>query len=41
LTHLSTAESQIVVDPGLVQWFVVIEHADDLLADIQQSLEKA
>jgi len=41
MTHLSTADSQIAVDPGLVRLSVGIEHVDDLLADIQQALEKA
>ena len=41
MTHLSTAGSQIAVDPGLVRLSVGIEHVDDLLADLQQALEKA
>ena len=41
MTHLSTADSQIAVDPGLVRLSVGIEHVDDLLADIGQALEKA
>jgi len=41
MTHLSTTGSQIAVDPGLVRLSVGIEHVDDLLADIQQALEKA
>ena len=41
MTHLSTSDSQIEVDPGLVRLSVGIEHVDDLLADIQQALEKA
>ncbi len=39
MTHLSTAGSQIAVDPGLVRLSVGIEHVDDLLADLQQALE--
>jgi cystathionine beta-lyase/cystathionine gamma-synthase len=41
MTHLSTANSQIAVDPGLVRLSVGVEHVDDLLADIQQALEEA
>ena len=41
MTHLSTAGSQIAVDPGLVRLSVGIEHVDDLLEDIRQALEKA
>ena len=41
MTHLSTAGSQIAVDPGLVRLSVGLEHVDDLLADIQQALEEA
>jgi len=41
MTHLSTADSQIAVDPGLVRLSVGLEHVDDLLADIQQALEQA
>ena len=40
MTHLSTAGSQIAVDPGLVRLSVGIEHVDDLLADLQQALDK-
>lgn len=40
MTHLSTAGSQIAVDPGLVRLSVGLEHVDDLLADLQQALEK-
>ncbi|MBI1854841.1 MAG: PLP-dependent transferase, partial [Chloroflexi bacterium] len=31
----------IAVDPGLVRLSVGIEHKDDLLADIEQALDKA
>jgi cystathionine beta-lyase/cystathionine gamma-synthase len=41
MTHLSTADSQIAVDPGLVRLSVGVEHIEDLLADIQQALDKA
>jgi len=41
MTHLSTADSQIAVDPGLVRLSVGIEHKDDLLEDLQQALERA
>jgi cystathionine gamma-synthase len=41
MTHLSTAGSQIAVDPGLVRLSVGLEHVDDLLVDIQQALEQA
>ncbi len=41
MTHLSTADSHIAVDPGLVRLSVGVEHVDDLLADLQQALEKA
>jgi cystathionine gamma-synthase len=40
MTHLSTAGSQIAVDPGLVRLSVGLEHIDDLLAYLQQALEK-
>jgi cystathionine gamma-synthase len=41
MTHLSTAGSQLAVDPGLVRLSVGIEHVDDLLVDLQQALEGA
>ncbi|MGB7874481.1 MAG: cystathionine gamma-synthase [Anaerolineales bacterium] len=41
MTHLSTAGSQIAVDPGLVRLSVGIEHVDDLLEDIESALSKA
>jgi cystathionine beta-lyase/cystathionine gamma-synthase len=41
MTHLSTAGSQLAVDPGLVRLSVGIENKEDLFADIQQALEKA
>lgn len=41
MTHLSTAGSQIEVDPGLIRLSVGIEHKDDLLKDIDQALARA
>ena len=41
MTHLSTAGSQIAVDPGLVRLSVGVEHADDLVADILGALNRA
>jgi cystathionine gamma-synthase len=41
MTHLSTAGSQIAVDPGLVRLSVGIENKDDLLKDVEQALDKA
>lgn len=41
MTHLSTADSSIAVDPGLVRLSVGIEHRDDLLEDLDQALNKA
>jgi len=40
MTHLSTAGSQLEVDPGLVRLSVGIEHKDDLLADLEQALRQ-
>ena len=39
MTHASTADSDIAVDPGLVRLSVGIEHVDDLIADLRQALE--
>ncbi len=41
MTHLSTQGSPLEVDPGLVRLSVGIENADDLLADLDQALDKA
>ncbi|MBN2503226.1 MAG: cystathionine gamma-synthase [Anaerolineales bacterium] len=41
MTHLSVAESDLAVDPGLVRLSVGIEHVDDLIADLEQALDKA
>jgi cystathionine beta-lyase/cystathionine gamma-synthase len=39
MTHASTADSEIAVDPGLVRLSVGIEHSADLIADLWQALE--
>ncbi len=41
MTHLSTAGSQIAVDPGLIRLSVGLENKDDLRRDLEQALEKA
>jgi cystathionine beta-lyase/cystathionine gamma-synthase len=41
MTHLSVAGSDLAVDPSLVRLSVGVEHVDDLLADLEQSLKKA
>jgi cystathionine gamma-synthase len=41
MTHASAADSPLAVDPALVRISVGIEHADDLLADLQQGLDAA
>jgi cystathionine beta-lyase/cystathionine gamma-synthase len=41
MTHLSTAGSKLEVDAGLVRLSVGLENVDDLLADLEQALEKA
>jgi cystathionine gamma-synthase len=38
MTHLSTAGSEIAVDPGLVRLSVGIEHVDDLQRDLAEAL---
>jgi cystathionine gamma-synthase len=38
MTHASTANSPIAVDPSLVRLSVGLENADDLLADLSQAL---
>jgi cystathionine gamma-synthase len=40
MTHLSTSDSPIAVDPGLVRLSVGIEHQDDLIADLDQALKQ-
>jgi cystathionine beta-lyase/cystathionine gamma-synthase len=41
MTHLSTAGSPLEVSPSLIRLSVGIEHVDDLIADLEQALEKA
>lgn len=41
MTHLSTADSELAVDPGLIRLSVGIENMADLLEDLDQALEKA
>ena len=41
MTHLSTRESPLAVDPGLIRLSVGIENSADLLKDLQQALELA
>lgn len=41
MTHLSTADSSIAVDPGLIRLSVGIENKEDLLSDLQQALDQA
>lgn len=38
MTHASTADSEIAVDPGLVRLSVGIEYVEDLLDDLRQAL---
>lgn len=38
MTHASTADSDLAVDPGLIRLSVGVEHIDDLIADLQQAL---
>lgn len=40
MTHASVADSPLAVDPGLVRLSVGIENATDLIADLQQALNK-
>lgn len=39
MTHASTADSEIAVDPALVRLSVGIEYVDDLLNDLRQALQ--
>lgn len=41
MTHLSTSQSALAVDPGLVRLSVGIENPGDLLDDLRQALELA
>lgn len=38
MTHMSTADSPLAVDAGLVRLSVGVEHIDDLLGDLEQAL---
>lgn len=38
MTHASTAQSPLAVDPGLVRLSVGIEHVEDLLEDLERAL---
>ena len=40
MTHASVADSPLAIDSGLVRLSVGIEHPDDLIADLQQALER-
>lgn len=40
MTHASTAESELAVDPGLVRLSVGVEHVDDLIEDLRNALTK-
>ena len=41
MTHLSTADSKIAVDPGLVRLSVGLENREDLLGDLENALARA
>ncbi len=41
MTHLSTANSQLAIDPGLVRLSVGLENAHDLRADLESALAQA
>ncbi|MCH7664014.1 MAG: cystathionine gamma-synthase [Chloroflexi bacterium] len=41
MTHLSVAESELAVDSALIRLSVGLEHADDLIADLEQALDSA
>ncbi len=38
MTHASTAQSPLAVDPGLVRLSVGLEHVDDLREDLREAL---
>lgn len=40
MTHASTADSPLAVDPGLIRLSVGLEHAEDLRDDLEMALEK-
>jgi cystathionine beta-lyase/cystathionine gamma-synthase len=39
MTHASTADSPLAVNPGLVRLSVGLEHIDDLIADLENALD--
>jgi cystathionine gamma-synthase len=39
MTHASVADSPLAVDPALIRLSVGIEHVDDLVADLQRTLD--
>ena len=39
MTHVSTSESSIAVDPGLIRLSVGIEAVDDLIEDLEQAFK--
>lgn len=41
MTHMSTSDSALAVDPGLVRLSVGVENAVDLSEDLRQALEAA
>jgi cystathionine gamma-synthase len=41
MTHASTVDSPLAVDPALVRISVGIEHVDDLLVDLAQALDRS
>jgi cystathionine beta-lyase/cystathionine gamma-synthase len=41
MTHASTANSPLAVDPALIRLSVGIEHVDDLIADLRQALDSS
>jgi cystathionine beta-lyase/cystathionine gamma-synthase len=41
MTHASTADSPLAIDPGLVRISVGLEHIDDLTADLETALAQA
>ncbi len=41
MTHLSTADSPLAVDPALIRLSVGLEHVDDLIRDLDRALEIA
>jgi cystathionine beta-lyase/cystathionine gamma-synthase len=41
MTHFSVADSPLAVDPGLIRLSIGIEHPQDLIADLDQALQKA